>query len=115
VGAKLGDDDAPDSVDVLPALMGTSATGRDHLVEHAGVLSLRQGDWKLIEAGGGPKRLVSTNTETGQADRDQLYNLAESPDEMNDVAAQFPDRVRQLRARLDAVRAGRRISGRRPG
>ena len=39
VGVKLADTEAPDSFDILPALLGTSATGRDHLVEHvAGVL-----------------------------------------------------------------------------
>ena len=76
VGRKLADEDAPDSVDVLAALLGTSATGRDHLVEHAGVLSLRQGPWKLIEPGKGPKILANTNTETGQAAESQLYNLA---------------------------------------
>jgi arylsulfatase A-like enzyme len=112
VGEKLGDDVAPDSFDVLAALLGNSATGRDHLVEHAGVLSLRQGAWKLIEPGNGPMVFVNTNTETGQAGKSQLYNLEQDLGETKDVAAQHPDRVRQMRALLDAIRQGTRPSRR---
>jgi arylsulfatase A-like enzyme len=110
VDQKLGNDDAPDSFDVLPALLGTSATGRDHLVEHAGVLSLRQGPWKLIEAGNGPRVLANTNTETGQADALQLYNLDEDLGETKTVAAQHPDRVREMHGLLDSIRRGARSS-----
>ncbi len=35
-GQKLDFNDAPDSFDVLGALLGRTPTGRDHLVEHAG-------------------------------------------------------------------------------
>jgi len=108
VDRKLGDDDAPDSFDVLTALLGTSATGRDHLVEHAAVLSLRQGPWKLIEAGRGPRVLANTNTETGQADAMQLYNLEEDLGETKNVAAQHPDRVQKMHGLLDAIRHGTR-------
>ena len=106
VGGKLGDDDAPDSVDVLAALLGTSAKGRDHLVEHASVLSLRQGPWKFIEPGNGPKVLANTNAETGQAGEVQLYNLDERLGETQNVAAQYPDRLQQMRDTLDAIRRG---------
>ena len=34
-------DAAPDSFDVMPALLGEGKTGREHLVEQAGILSLR--------------------------------------------------------------------------
>jgi arylsulfatase A-like enzyme len=114
VGRKLGDDDAPDSFDILTALLGTSATGRDHLAEHAAVLSLRQGPWKLIENGRGPAVLANTNTETGQSGALQLYNLEQDWGETKDVAAQHPDRVRKMQGLLDAIRHGTRSSqGRR--
>ncbi len=114
-GRKLGDDDAPDSVDVLTALLGTSETGRDHLVEHASVLSLRQGPWKLIETGQGARVLANTNTETGQAAEVQLYNLDEDLSEMKNVAALHPERVKQMHALLDAIRHGTRFSRRMQG
>jgi arylsulfatase A-like enzyme len=112
VARKLGDGDALDSVDVLAALLGTSATGRDQLVEHAGVLSLRQGGWKLIEPSNGPKVIANTNAETGQAGEFQLYNLEEDLGETKDVAALYPDRVQTMRTLLDAVRRGKQQSGR---
>ena len=98
--------DALDSVDVLAALLGTSAAGRDHLVEHAGVLSLRQGQWKLIEPGRGPRVLANTNTETGQASTTQLYNLEQDLGETKNVATERPDRVQAMHTLLDAVRRG---------
>ena len=110
VGRKLGDDDAPDSVDVLAALLGTSATGRDHLVEHAGVLSLRQGPWKLIEPGNGPSILANTSTETGLSRAAQLYNLEEDLGETKNVATQLPDQVTRMRGLLEAIRTATRSS-----
>ncbi len=47
-GQKLSGDTAPDSVNVLPALLGQSQTARQSLVEHNGTLALVEGDWKLI-------------------------------------------------------------------
>ena len=112
VGRKLAADDAPDSFDLLSALLGTSAKGRDHLVEHAGVLSLRRGAWKLIDPGKGPTVLANTNTETGQTSDAQLYNLAEDLGETNNVAASNPETVRGLRDLLEAVRRDPRVSRR---
>jgi arylsulfatase A-like enzyme len=114
-GAKINDGDGPDSIDVLAALLGTSATGRDHLVEHAGVLSLRQGQWKLIEPGRGPRVFANTNTETGQASAVQLYNLEEDLGETKNVATQYPDRVQTMHSLLDAIRDGRRYGNRAQG
>ncbi|MDQ3252694.1 MAG: sulfatase-like hydrolase/transferase, partial [Acidobacteriota bacterium] len=48
LGQKLTETDAPDSFDVIPALVGETKTGRAHLVEQASTLSLRQGQWKYI-------------------------------------------------------------------
>jgi arylsulfatase A-like enzyme len=105
---KLGAGDAPDSVNVLPALLGKSKTGRDHLVEHAGALSLRKGNWKLIEPGKGPRVSANTNTETGRLPQVQLYDLAADPGETKNLAADHPDRVKELRALLNAIRAAKK-------
>ena len=104
VDQKLASQDAPDSVDVLGALLGTTATGRDQLIEHASVLALRQGQWKLIEPGKGPKVFVNTNTETGQAAEMQLYNLAEDLGETKNIAALHPTKVREMYDRLESIR-----------
>jgi arylsulfatase A-like enzyme len=104
-GQKLDDADAPDSFNVLRALLGESKTGRDHLVEHAGALSLRQGSWKYIEPGKGAKVLANTNTETGNDPGGQLYNLADDPGETKNLAPDQPNRVKEMSALLQKLRA----------
>jgi len=105
---KLAAEDAPDSLDILPALLGDSRTGRDHLVEHARTLSLIKGPWKYIEPSDGPRMQVQTNTELGLDRAPQLYNLAEDLGERRNVAAQHPEKVAELSDLLKKIRqAGR--------
>jgi arylsulfatase A-like enzyme len=103
-GQKLGSEDAPDSFDVLGALLGRTQAGRDHLVEHAGTLSLIQGDWKYIEPSKGARMNVSTNTEMGNNPQPQLYNLKDDLGEKNNVATQYPQRVTEMAARLQKIK-----------
>lgn len=103
-GTSLGAEDAPDSLNLLPALLGQSPAGRDHLVEHARVLALREGRWKLIESGSGPRINANTNTETGLDERISLFDLESDLAETNNVAAQHPDRVESMRRRLNEIR-----------
>ncbi|MCA9162697.1 MAG: arylsulfatase [Planctomycetales bacterium] len=104
----LADDAAPDSANVLPALLGEASQGREHLVEHAGVLSLRKGDWKFIEPGKGPRVNRNVNIETGQVPQGQLYNLANDLGEQNNLAAEHPEKLAELSAMLKQIRqAGR--------
>lgn len=111
-GAWLGQPpaavDAPDSLDLRAALLGASRHGRDRLVEQAGALSLREGRWKYIEPRQGPAVDTSTNTELGNHAAPQLYDLDADPGETRNLAAAQPDRVRNLQARLAAIRAGGR-------
>jgi arylsulfatase A-like enzyme len=100
--------DAPDSLNVLPALLGKSKTGRQSLVEHADSLGLIDGDWKVIEAGNGPAMDKDTNTELGNRPQPQLFHLSTDPGEKYDVANQFPDRLKTMLAELENLRtAGR--------
>ncbi len=102
-GQTIAKGDAPDSVNVLPALLGESKEGRDHLVEHAGGLTLRRGSWKLIPTSKGPKVNKNTNTETGADPAVQLYDLAKDPGEKTNVASSHPDVVKEMQALLDKV------------
>lgn len=101
---QLGYADAPDSFNVLPALLGKSKAGREHLVEQASALSLRVGSWKYIEPNKGVKLQKNTNTETGNDPDGQLYNLAIDPGETKNVAAGQPDKVKQMTALLQQMR-----------
>ncbi|MCB1235186.1 MAG: arylsulfatase [Verrucomicrobiae bacterium] len=104
-GQSLGSDAAPDSFDVLPALLGESKTGRDHLIEHAGALALRVGDWKYIEPGKGPKVNANTATEMGNDPTGLLFKLDSDPGETKNLAAENPGKARELAEKLSKIRA----------
>ena len=48
---------APDSLHLLPALLGRSEKGRDHFIENSYSLALIEGDWKVIAPSQGPKHV----------------------------------------------------------
>jgi arylsulfatase A-like enzyme len=102
-GQKLPADTAPDSIDVLPAILGRSKQGRSHIVEHANALSLIEGDWKVIQPHAGPKRNLTGN-EIGNDPDAQLFNLKEDISEKNNLAARYPEKVAELLARLAQIR-----------
>ncbi len=103
-GQALGREDAPDSLDVLGALLGTSATGRDSLVEQAGPLSLITARWKLILPHEGARVHPETETELGNDPQPQLYDLSVDLGERSNVAGEHPEVVRDLTARLERIR-----------
>jgi arylsulfatase A-like enzyme len=100
----LGEADAPDSFDVIGALLGKEKNGRDHLVEQASALSLRVGPWKYIEPGKGQRVNKNNGIETGNDPDGQLYDLATDPGERTNVAGAHPDRVKDMAARLRQIR-----------
>ncbi|CAN5818760.1 sulfatase-like hydrolase/transferase [soil metagenome] len=107
-GQSLASEDAPDSLNILPALLGESPTGRDHLVEHGNGLALRSGSWKYIEPAKGEKRSTNTKTESGNEPQPQLYDLNTDLGENTNVAAQHPDKVKELQSQLESIRAAGR-------
>ena len=86
---------APDSQNALKTLLGESHAGRAFVVEQAGALSLIVGNWKYIEPRDGPAFDASTNTELGNSPEPQLYDRPKDPGERNNLAAQFPDKVKE--------------------
>jgi arylsulfatase A-like enzyme len=109
-GQTLATDDAPDSQNVLSALLGASHEGRSELVEQGGgvTVALRQGTWKYIEPNNRPAINQQTHTELGNARVPQLYELAADPGETHNVADAHAARVTAMHQRLEAIRrAGR--------
>ena len=103
-GQKLGDADAPDSLDVNAALLGDSPRGRDHVVEHTRQLALREGEWKYIEpAPGAAPFNPPTRTETANSAEPQLYDLSDDAGESKNIAAGHADRVKAMAGRLEAL------------
>jgi arylsulfatase A-like enzyme len=104
---KLPAGAAPDSLDVMPALLGKSKQGRSYIVEYANALSLIVGDWKVIEPHSGPKR-NQPGIETGNDPQPQLFNLSDDIGEHNNLAGQYPEKVKELLSQLEGIRkAGR--------
>lgn len=110
-GQKLAESDAPDSFDVLPALLGKSKQGREHLIEHAGTLALRIGNWKYIEPGKGAKINANTHTEMGNDPGGQLYDLGKDLGERTNVASAQPERAKEMAALLAKLREAGRSRG----
>lgn len=104
-GQKLEPDAAPDSFDTLAAFLGDSGTGRDHLVEQGGNQSMRKGAWKYIPAGKGPALLQATNIESGRAPERRLFNLADDIGEKKNVAAKYPDVLKELVTLLEETQS----------
>jgi len=98
-----------DSLNVLPALLGESKVGRDHLVEQANLLSIRQGPWKWITRrpnGATPKKKAVAKDRNSPGG--ELFNLANDLAETKNIAASHPDEVKRLSALLKQVQdAGR--------
>lgn len=91
-GQKIANNNAPDSYNMLDALLGKTKTGRDHIIMQSlnNTLSVIQDNWKYIEAGGGPKILKTTNIETGNNPTPQLYDLRKDIGEKVNVANSYP-------------------------
>jgi arylsulfatase A-like enzyme len=111
VGYQLPAASAPDSQNILKALLGDSKRGREVLVEQANGLALRKGSWKFIEGTKGMAVLKNTNTETGNASQPQLYDLSKDPAEKNNVAGAHPALVKELAAQLQTIRRAGRDGG----
>jgi arylsulfatase A-like enzyme len=94
----------PDSLDQRAALLGESETGRDHVIQQAGRLSIRMGDWKFIPGGKGERKNKNTGTELGNEAAGQLFDLSKDPGETKNLAKEHPEKLEELKKQLAAVR-----------
>lgn len=104
VGAKPDPAAMTDSENVLAALLGDSPNGRDHVVEQAGRLALRAGDWKYITPGPVRDTLDASKAVMARFPQGALFNLASDPGETTNLISEQPDKVRELATRLEAIR-----------
>lgn len=103
VGQAVPDAAAPDSENILSALLGESHAGRELLVEHAAGLALRKGEWKYIAPR--PARGAAAKAQAaGQPSLAELYDLALDPGETKNLASERPELVRDLNTTLEEIR-----------
>ena len=118
VGAELPAGAAPDSANLLPALLGEAGGEpvRDQLIHHSslGVFSMRTssraGNWKLIvecDNSGDLGRGVHGGRGTGPmpGSPGQLYQMGDDPGEVINLFRSHPQVVRELHEELERVRA----------
>jgi arylsulfatase A-like enzyme len=107
-GAELDDDDAPDSYNILPAILGQADKPiREAIVHHSvsGMFSIRQGPWKLIFGlgSGGFSKPRDVKPAPGRPGG-QLYNMADDPAETQNLWRTKPEIVERLTALLENYR-----------
>lgn len=96
-------DDVVDSQNRLDVFLGNDTIGRTSLIQESfmGPLSYLEDEWKYIEPKDGPKLVPwGTGIETGFQMEPQLYNLKNDPNETENLASKFPDRVSDFKEKL---------------
>ncbi len=102
---QLSLNEAPDSFDVLDALLGKSGKGREEFVIEGTQAKtvLRKDEWVYIPPHDGPAVEVNTNIELGNLPDPQLYNLSQDIGQIRNVASEQKDMVSKMSARLDKM------------
>ena len=72
----------------------------------AGMFALRKGRWKLVAGNGSGGRQQPKGKPFGEPF--QLFDLERDLGEQRDVAAEHPERVAEMTAELEAIRAAGR-------
>jgi len=100
-GAVVPEGSCGDSTDLSQVLLGKSDLGRQHLVQQGvGIKSIRVGDWKYVPPGRVmQKRGIGIHLREKIVHPGALFYLPEDPEELNDVAGQYPSKTKEL-ARL---------------
>jgi len=127
VGARLPDDAAEDSFNMLPALLGqTDPPIRPCLLQQAfggpRWLSIRRGQWKYLDHQGSGGNNYDAPGLKPFALKDaapnapgQLYDLSKDPGERTNLYFKHPDIVKELKVTLDdSLRSGRSAPLARP-
>ncbi len=108
VGEELMGSSGMDSFSILPLLTGGKKEVRPFSVHHslAGMFALRRGDWKLVEGrgSGGFTQPRTFKQFEGEPDG-QLYDLGRDPQEQKNRWLEEPERVGNMKAMLNSVKA----------
>ncbi|MGB1129996.1 MAG: sulfatase-like hydrolase/transferase, partial [Haloferula sp.] len=98
---KLAVDAGEDSFSLMPLLMGKDEAIREHAISNSvrGVPAVRHGPWKYIPAPGSG----GWGKGGDQSQAIQLYNLADDLGETHNLAADEPERVKQMQSLLEQL------------
>lgn len=110
-GTPLPSGAAPDSVSILPLLLGKNDQPvREHLVHHSasGKFALRSGDWVLIDHPRGgdfkePEWFMQERGYTPSTSAGGLFNLRTDPSQAHNLFDAEPAKVAELLGALDTI------------
>ena len=99
IGAELPEGLELDGRSLEPVLLGgDDLPERPLFWQWQGQQAMREGDWKLV------RNAFEANSNRERLKETRLYNLAEDPDESNDLTAEHPQRTARMEAALDGWR-----------
>ena len=118
-GYGLKDNEGEDSYNILPAIVSTNEVPaiREATVHHSidGEFTIRKGDWKLLlsaSSGGWSAPKPNDKEALAKLPPIQLYNMKTDPSEKQNVQAQHPEIVKELRElMIKYVKEGRSTPG----
>jgi arylsulfatase A-like enzyme len=126
VGAKLPDDAAEDSFDLLPVFLGKADKPMRAFTLHQTIslaLAIRQGDWKYLDHKGSGGSNYNRDGEWGLKQYalpekapdapGQLYNLKDDPGETNNLYFKKPGIRKELQAKLEKFKKSGRSAPKR--
>ncbi|MCU0376145.1 MAG: arylsulfatase [Chitinophagaceae bacterium] len=108
-GANLPAGAAEDTRNYWKVFAGKSKNGRKALVTHAQTYALVQPGWKYIEPARGNALFKEVNIESGLLDNPQLYQIATDTAEQNNLAGQYPKRVKRMQQQLNKIKAAGKL------
>jgi arylsulfatase A-like enzyme len=107
-GASLNQKLEVDGLDIWPVLAEGKPSPHDAILLNTNPAggAIRMGDWKLVVAGASsavdePPTPSENSRLRGRQTSIELFNLADDPFEKTNLAQQQPDKLAQLRKRLD--------------
>lgn len=105
LNVELEDGEAPDSQNVLEALLGKSAVGRKEMLLEGsyGTKYFRQDDWVMIPPHEGGATARNVGSETGRRAHPQLFNVSIDISQATDLAAKNQDLVGAMASRLEEL------------
>ena len=114
VGAKLPNEAAEDSYNILPILLGESSEQIRDFTLHQTIsleLAIRKGEWKYLDHKGSGGNFYDKGklkkyamTEMAPNAPGQLYNLKEDPRETMNLYFKFPEIVKEMKGKLKEFR-----------
>jgi len=114
-GYEIKKDEAEDSFSFLNLLDGKPGETvlREPIVHHStrGDHAIRKGEWVYIDAPSGdmnnePEWFRNKLGVNESSDEFELFNLEEDPKETNNMYSAMPEKAKELKEKLDSIRAG---------